>query len=90
MKKVQVPTFDGSPNPDKTEKWLGEVETKFKLLQVPEEVKHEIITPFLVEDVEKWWSTVKPTIAWPMNCEKFKEAFLNYFFHLLSVFRKWR
>ena len=77
---MQVLTFDGSPNLDKVEKWLGEVETNFKLLQVPEEVKHEIITSFLVEDAEKWWSTVEPTIAQPMNWEKYKEVFLNYFF----------
>ena len=47
---MQVPTFDGSLNPDKAEKWLGEVEANLKLFQVPKEVKHEIITPFLARD----------------------------------------
>ena len=54
MKRVHVPTFDGTPDPDLTEKWLDEMKNNFVHLQVSKEMKHQIIKPFLVEEANKW------------------------------------
>ncbi|XP_027082397.1 uncharacterized protein [Coffea arabica] len=80
MKMVYVPTFDGTPDPDLTEKWLDEIENNFALLQVAEEMKHLIIKPFLVGEANKWWATLEPTVAPPVSWTKFREEFLKYFF----------
>ncbi|XP_027103197.2 uncharacterized protein [Coffea arabica] len=80
MKRVHVPTFDGTPDPNLAEKWLDEIEINFTLLQVPEEMKHLIIKPFLVGEANKWWTTLEPTVAPPISWTKFKEEFLKYFF----------
>nr|XP_027086619.1 uncharacterized protein LOC113708357 [Coffea arabica] len=80
MKRVHVSTFDGTPNPDLAEKWLDEIENNFALLQVPEEIKHLIVKPFLVGEANKWWATLEPTVAPPVSWTKFKEEFLKYFF----------
>nr|XP_027076961.1 uncharacterized protein LOC113700701 [Coffea arabica] len=65
MKRVHVPTFDGTPDPDLAEKWLDEIENNFALLQVPEEMKHLIVKPFLVREANKWWTTLEPTVTPP-------------------------
>ena len=49
-------------------------------MQVPEEMKHQIIKPFVVGEANKWWVTLEPTIAPPINLTKFREKFLKYFF----------
>ncbi|XP_027067436.1 uncharacterized protein [Coffea arabica] len=76
---VHVPTFDGTPDSDSAEKWLDEIENNFALLQVPKEMKHLIIKPFLVREVNKWWATLEPTVAPPVSWTKFREEFLKYF-----------
>ena len=80
MKRVHVPTFDGTPNSDLAEKWLDEIENNFALLQVPEDIKHLIIKPFLVGEANKWWATLEPTVVPPVSWTKFREEFLKYFF----------
>nr|XP_027099053.1 uncharacterized protein LOC113718341 [Coffea arabica] len=80
MKRVHVPIFDGTPDPDLAEKWLDEIENNFALLQVPEEMTHLIFKPFLVGEANKWWATLEPTVAPPVSWTKFREEFLKYFF----------
>ncbi|XP_027152113.1 uncharacterized protein LOC113752182 [Coffea eugenioides] len=80
MKRVHVPTFDRTLDPDLAEKWLDEIENNVALLQVSEEMKHLIIKPFLVEEANKWWATLEPTVAPSVSWTKFIEEFLKYFF----------
>ncbi|KAL3502110.1 hypothetical protein ACH5RR_036559 [Cinchona calisaya] len=47
MSKAKVPMFEGSANPDKADKWFGQIEEILVLLKVPEPLKPEVVTPFL-------------------------------------------
>lgn len=49
----RVPTFDGNPDPEFGHDYLKHVETQLHLLEVLEEHKVEVLTPFLQENW-KW------------------------------------
>ena len=40
IKRVHVPTFDGTADSDLTEKWLNGMKNNFILLQMSEEMTH--------------------------------------------------
>src|SRR6516165_9091594 len=83
MKDADLPTFDGGSDPLKAESWMEEAEECLDLLEVPMDMRTQVIKPFLVGNAGKWWKTtmgvLSPTgqgISW----EAFKEAFFeNYF-----------
>ncbi|XP_073153362.1 uncharacterized protein [Henckelia pumila] len=80
--KNQVPTFDGNPDPEVGQNWFKNVETQLRLLEIPEEHKVDVVTPFLEDKARKWWETVSPTMtaAGPITWQQFRGAFLNKYF----------
>ncbi|KAL3520200.1 hypothetical protein ACH5RR_018349 [Cinchona calisaya] len=59
------------------------METKFKALRFPEDVKVQFVIPFLVGDAENWWRPIEPMIDVAENditWEEFKEMFLDKYF----------
>ncbi|KAL3528015.1 hypothetical protein ACH5RR_012671 [Cinchona calisaya] len=47
--------FDGGPDLDVALNWIAQMETKFKALRFPDNVKVQVVIPFLVGDAENWW-----------------------------------
>ena len=41
LRKARAPNFEGTADPEKAEKWIGELETNFSMLEVPEGFKVE-------------------------------------------------
>ena len=54
MRKARAPNFEGGSDPEKAEKWVGELETNFRILEVPEGFKAELAASFLTREGEKW------------------------------------
>ncbi|XP_075499246.1 uncharacterized protein LOC142537630 [Primulina tabacum] len=82
LRRNRVPTFDGNPDPEVSYNRLKNVETQLHLLEIPEELRVEVVTPFLEDRVRKWWATVSPFLAevekitWPI----FKREFLKQYY----------
>lgn len=83
LNKAFMPTFEGQVDPLEAEKWLRQVEKKFLMQAVPEEVKPMLISSYLVGEAEEWWDSTAPviapagqTITWSM----FREEFLDQYF----------
>lgn len=80
LKRVQVPSFEGGPDPDEAEKWLDEVEKYFELIQVPDEMKAHVIRPFLIGEANQWWKTnIQPLtrpVAWATFLEEFRKLYI--------------
>ncbi|XP_073024303.1 uncharacterized protein [Primulina eburnea] len=82
LRRNRVPTFDGNPDPQVSHNWLKNVETQLQLLEIPEELKVEVVTPFLEDRARKWWETVSLPLAeveditWPI----FKREFLKQYY----------
>ncbi|XP_073030708.1 uncharacterized protein [Primulina eburnea] len=82
LRRNRVPTFDGNPDPEVSHNWLKNVETQLHLLEIPEELKVEVVTPFLEDRARKWWETVSLPLAeveditWPI----FKREFLKQYY----------
>ena len=74
------------------------MESNFILLQVSEEMKHQIIRPSLVGEANKWGRgvTLEPTAVSPVNWMKFRKEFLKYFYPLavsvqkIDQFENWK
>lgn len=47
MRKMRVLEFGGCTDPEEAQHWLAEVEKCFRLVQVPEEIKVDVVTPLL-------------------------------------------
>ena len=62
LRKARAPNFEGGSEPEKAEKWIGELETNFRMLEVPEEFKAELASSFLTGEGEKWWKAIGPTL----------------------------
>mgnify|MGYP004715235807 CR=1 FL=1 len=80
LSKVNLPTFDGTTDPNLVEQWLSNVEKKFKTMQVSEDIKPQVVTSFLVGEAEKWWNgmaLICNTPKHPLTWSKFKEVFLK-------------
>ncbi|XP_075475598.1 uncharacterized protein LOC142506883 [Primulina tabacum] len=63
LRRNRVPTFDGNPDPEVSHNWLKNVETQLHLLEIPEELKVEVVTPFLEDRARKWWEMVSPSLT---------------------------
>ncbi|XP_073019431.1 uncharacterized protein [Primulina eburnea] len=61
---------------------MKEVENHLRLLEVPQRIRVEVITPFLVDKAAKWWEGVSPAMleAGPITWQRFREAFLRQYF----------
>ncbi|XP_073017725.1 uncharacterized protein [Primulina eburnea] len=61
---------------------MKEVENHLRLLEVPQRIRVEVITPFLVDQAAKWWEGVSPAMleAGPITWQRFREAFLRQYF----------
>ncbi|KZV39384.1 hypothetical protein F511_30604 [Dorcoceras hygrometricum] len=49
LRKNKAPTFDGSPDAEVAQTWRKNIETQLRLLEVPDAVKVDVITPLLDE-----------------------------------------
>ena len=72
IRKARTLNFEGVSDPKKTEKWIGELETNFKILEVPEEFKAELASSFLTGEGEKWWKAIRPILPHHITREHFK------------------
>ncbi|XP_073309893.1 uncharacterized protein [Primulina huaijiensis] len=63
LRRNRVSTFDGNPDPEVSHNWLKNVESQLNLLEVPEELRVEVVTPFLEDRARKWWETVSPSLT---------------------------
>ncbi|KAL3500329.1 hypothetical protein ACH5RR_039422 [Cinchona calisaya] len=52
--RANAPYIEGGPDPDVALNWIAQTETKFKVLRFPENVKVQVVIPFLVGDAENW------------------------------------
>ncbi|XP_073051214.1 uncharacterized protein [Primulina eburnea] len=82
LRRARVPNFDGSSDPEVGQNWMKEVENHQRLLEVPQAIKVDVITPFLVERAAKWWEGVSPAMrrTGPITWQRFREAFLKQYF----------
>ncbi|XP_073051303.1 uncharacterized protein [Primulina eburnea] len=82
LRRARVPNFDGSTDPEVGQNWMKEVENHLRLLEVPQRIRVEVITPFLVDKDAKWWEGVSPAMleAGPITWQRFREAFLRQYF----------
>ncbi|KAL3510600.1 hypothetical protein ACH5RR_030001 [Cinchona calisaya] len=82
--RANAPNFEGRLDPDVALNWIAQMETKFKALRFPEDVKVQVVILFLVGDAENWWRSIEPMIDVTENdvtWEEFKEMFLDQYFH---------
>ncbi|XP_073304524.1 uncharacterized protein [Primulina huaijiensis] len=82
LRRAKVPNFDGSSDPEVGQNWMKEVENHLRLLEVPQEIRVDVITPFLVDRAAKWWERVSPAMSGtgPITWQRFREAFLRQYF----------
>ncbi|KAL3516605.1 hypothetical protein ACH5RR_023507 [Cinchona calisaya] len=81
--RANAPNFEGGPDPDVALNWIAQMETKFKALRFPEDVKVQVVIPFLVGNAENWWRSMEPMINVAENditWKEFKEMFLDQYF----------
>ncbi|XP_073309906.1 uncharacterized protein [Primulina huaijiensis] len=78
----RVPTFDGNPDPEVSHNWLKNVESQLHLLEVPEGLKVEVVTPFLEDRARNWWETVSPSLAEveQITWQAFRREFLEQYY----------
>lgn len=86
--KVHFPTFGGSHDLDVAEGWLDKVETNFRLLQVPEEIKVDLILPFLIGDASHWWNVTVLNLPQPVMWVHFREEFKKYYVPATAIMQK--
>ncbi|KZV57358.1 hypothetical protein F511_27369 [Dorcoceras hygrometricum] len=58
LRKNKAPTFDGSHDPEVAQTWMKNIETQLRLLEVPDAVKVDVVTPLLDSKAGKWWEAV--------------------------------
>ncbi|XP_073019342.1 uncharacterized protein [Primulina eburnea] len=82
LRRNRVPTFDGNPDPEVSHNWLKNVESQLHLLEVPEELRVEVVAPFLEDRARKWWETVSPSLAEveEITWQIFKKEFLKQYY----------
>lgn len=79
MKKARIPNFEGGSDPDIAEKWLKEVQNNFELIQIPEEMKAQVIKPFLTGEADEWWTTNLQHLPAPVTWERFLRDFRKFY-----------
>ncbi|XP_073030793.1 uncharacterized protein [Primulina eburnea] len=82
LRRNRVPTFDSNPDPEVGQGWLKNIETQLQLLEVPNELKVTVVTPFLEEKAAKWWETISAnmTEVGAITWKRFREAFLKQYY----------
>ncbi|XP_073049612.1 uncharacterized protein [Primulina eburnea] len=82
LRRNRVPMFNGNPDPEVGQGWLKNIETQLQLLEVPNELKVTVVTPFLEEKAAKWWETISAnmTEVGPITGQTFREAFLKQYY----------
>ncbi|XP_073033916.1 uncharacterized protein [Primulina eburnea] len=82
LRKNRCPVFKGDADPESSQNWLKSVETQLRLLEIPEALKVDVITPFLEDKASKWWETVSPTLtaAGAITWRQFRDVFLKQYF----------
>ncbi|XP_073153550.1 uncharacterized protein [Henckelia pumila] len=82
LSKNRAQTFKGDPDPEVGQNWLKHIETQLRLLEIPDEFKVDVVTPFLEEKAAKWWEAVSPpmTAAGPITWRQFKDVFLKQYY----------
>ncbi|XP_073288809.1 uncharacterized protein [Primulina huaijiensis] len=82
LRRARVSNFDGSSDPEVGRNWMKEVENHLRLLVVPQGIRVDVITPFLVDKAAKWWEGVSPAILGTglITWQRFREAFLRHYF----------
>ncbi|XP_075481158.1 uncharacterized protein LOC142521869 [Primulina tabacum] len=63
LRRNQVPNFDGNPDSKVSHNWLKNLETQLHLLKIHEELKVEVVTPFLGKRARKGWETISSSLA---------------------------
>lgn len=79
MKRARVPTFEGHSDPDAAEKWLDEIENCFELIQVLDDMKAQVIRPFLIGEANQWWKTNLQPLPRPIPWTRFLEEFFKFY-----------
>ncbi|XP_073130856.1 uncharacterized protein [Henckelia pumila] len=79
LRKNKAPTFDRSSDPEVGQNWLKNMETQLRLLEIPEGVKVNVVTPFLEDKSRKWWEAIFPAMG-PVTWQQFRDAFLKQYF----------
>ncbi|XP_073017937.1 uncharacterized protein [Primulina eburnea] len=82
LRRNRAPTFDGNPDPEVGQGWLKNIKTQLQLLEVPNELKVTVVTPFLEEKAAIWWETISAnmTEVGPITWKRFREAFLKQYY----------
>ncbi|XP_075500155.1 uncharacterized protein LOC142538742 [Primulina tabacum] len=82
LRKNRVPTFDGNPDPEVSHNWLKNVEAQLHLLEVPEGLRVEFVTPFLEDRAQKCWETVSPSLSEEeqITWQTFRREILNQYY----------
>ncbi|KAL3513118.1 hypothetical protein ACH5RR_025835 [Cinchona calisaya] len=50
--RANAPNFEGGPDPDVALNWIAQMETKFKALRFPKDVKVQVVIPFSLRQTE--------------------------------------
>ncbi|XP_073130858.1 uncharacterized protein [Henckelia pumila] len=82
LRKNRAQTFKGDPDPEVGQYWLKNIETQLRLLEIPDEFKVDVVTPFLEEKAAKWWEVVSPPmiVTGPITWRQFKDVFLKQYY----------
>ncbi|XP_075481150.1 uncharacterized protein LOC142521861 [Primulina tabacum] len=82
VEKESSSNFRWEPDPEVSHNWLKNVETQLQLLEIPEELRVGIVTPFLENRARKWWETVSPSLAEveKITWQIFKREFLKQYY----------
>lgn len=82
LRKNRAPVFKGDSSPEAGKSWLKGIETQLQLLEMPNEFKISVVTPFLEDKAAKWWETVSPALSvkGPITWPQFREEFLKQYY----------
>lgn len=83
IRKANVHTFGGGVDPEKAEEWIKDLEHNLRIFGVPDDIKGEVVVPFLIEIAEIWWGKAAPAYVEDdevLTWEVFKGAFLDHYF----------
>lgn len=82
MRKSNVPTFRGDADPEKTDKWIRDIEHNFQVFYIPDDMKRVLVVQFLVGNAKTWWEGATLVYLGEdeiLTCEVFRRTFLDYY-----------
>ncbi|XP_073137082.1 uncharacterized protein [Henckelia pumila] len=82
LRKNRAQSFKGDPDLEVGQNWLKNIVTQLFLLEIPDEFKVDVVTPFLEEKTSKWWEAVSPAMiaAGPITWRQFRDVFLKQYY----------